>query len=451
MIDGDGYLTYTNKDPAILSYSFDNGTLNTFVIALLSTIVALQGAAAIFDLTLGFKKRGTLRIHDLHVFLLSTGLSALAVVDPMFRIDWITRKRFRGDIPKDTNIDREKRKIQPIVYIRLFLLLFIGPVLNIIIISLSLEAYQSYTFRDAGFGGLAIGANLNSQVQVDPESAFCFLAKVRYGKTDSALTTFHKCRSYLSSFDRGDVLKYQGAAIDAHVRSFGAIWLSVWNETDGLTIDTRGEIQSQGSIFYVKPEVSEKDLLDVVGIGLSELQKYCDANFERANSTQIPNELRVVYVGTCERLLLKQMIAVLDAMARVITFKNSSKFEIVSYQDLLNLENEDSTVPYFSADDNLFIRRTRGVISLIPLLITAVIIVILRILLRLFVAYNDFPVATEIVVRHGFGLLACDSMLQDDTVIEYRKKFQLLDKGHFGISSKDGLPEVNRLERGVVG
>lgn len=369
----------------------------------------------------------------------------------MFRIDWITRKRFRGDIPKDTKIDREKRKIQPIVYIRLFLLLFIGPVLNIIIISLSLEAYQSYTFRDAGFGGLAIGANLNSQVQVDPESAFCFLAKVRYGKTDSALTTFHKCRSYLSSFDRGDVLKYQGAAIDAHVRSFGAIWLSVWNETDGLTIDTRGEIQSQGSIFYVKPEVSEKDLLDVVGIGLSELQKYCDANFERANSTQIPNELRVVYVGTCERLLFKQMIAVLDAMARVITFKNSSKFEIVSYQDLLNLENEDSTVPYFSADDNLFIRRTRGVISLIPLLITAVVIVILRILLRLFVAYNDFPVATEIVVRHGFGLLACDSMLQDDAVIEYRKKFQLLDKGHFGISSKDGLPEVNRLERGVVG
>lgn len=365
MIDGDGYLTYTNKDPAILSYSFDNGTLNTFVIALLGTIVALQGAAAIFDLTLGFKKRGTLRIHDLHVFLLSTGLSALAVVDAMFRIDWITRKRFRGDIPKDTNIDREKRKIQPIVYIRLFLLLFIGPVLNIIIISLSLEAYQSYTFRDAGFGGLAFGANLNSQVQVDPESAFCFLAKVRYGKTDSALTTFHRCRSYLSSFDRGDVLKYQGAAIDAYVRFFGAIWLSVWNETDGLTIDTRGEIQSQGSIFYVKPEVSEKDLLDVVGIGLSELQKYCDANFERANSTQLPNELRVVYVGTCERLLPKQMKAVLDAMARVITFKNSSKFEIVSNQDLLNLENDDSTVPYFSADDNLFIRRTRGVISLI--------------------------------------------------------------------------------------
>lgn len=89
--------------------------------------------------------------------------------------------------------------------------------------------------------------------------------------------------------------------------------------------------------------------------------------------------------------------------------------------------------------------------SLFPLLIAIAVIVALRVFIRYCVAYNDFLIALEIFLRDRFDLPACDSMLQNDTVVEYRKKFRLDEKGHFGVASREGFPEVEDYEGGVVG
>lgn len=51
------------------------------------------------------------------------------------------------------------------VHFRLLLLLFIGPILNIIVISLFLGVDQIFTFGDAGFGGLTFGIDLKSELR----------------------------------------------------------------------------------------------------------------------------------------------------------------------------------------------------------------------------------------------------------------------------------------------
>lgn len=61
-MDENGTLTYTYKDSIFLSWGFENSTLNTVLIALLSTIISLQAAVIFFDLTLVFKTKGTRKV-----------------------------------------------------------------------------------------------------------------------------------------------------------------------------------------------------------------------------------------------------------------------------------------------------------------------------------------------------------------------------------------------------
>lgn len=448
MIDQDGNLTYTNRDSILFSWSIGNATLNTVVIALLSTIIALQGTATVFDLVLGFKKRGTFKLHDLHIYLLSTEFSITAVLDAMFRSDWITRKRLRGDIPRGTSIYREPKKIRPIVYARLLLLLFVGPLLNIVVISLSLEGSQTYTFGDAGFGGLALGVDIKSQVQLELESFECSSAGVNFGRTDSAITTFHACLNLDLDAVRIDNSDDEALLIVSVLNS-GSFVMSIWNETNRVSLDYRGEVRHPGAVLWIKPEVSEKDLHDLANIGLVGLQKLCGDTFRSEGLFELEEQTFVRYRGTCNSLPYDNKVDALFAMSKFLTFKNAKEFLVVNFLDIPSSE-ENIPVPYVSANGVPFFRRTRGKVSLLLLVIIMVIVITLRIFIRLWVAYNDFPVATEIIVRDRFDLPACDSMLHDDTVVEYRKKFQLVDMGHFGISSKDGFPEVPHYSGGAV-
>lgn len=58
-------------------------------------------------------------------------------------------------------------------------------------------------------------------------------------------------------------------------------------------------------------------------------------------------------------------------------------------------------------------------------------------------AYNDFPVAIKVLIRDRFGLFSCDSILQNNTRVVYRKKLQLVESAHYDISS--ALPDVERI------
>lgn len=438
MIDENGTLTYTYKDSIFLSWVFENSTLNTVVIALLSTIISLQAAAIFFDLTLGFKTRGTFKVHDLHIFFLSCESFAGAILDATFRNDWITRKRLRGDVPKHATITRDPRKIRRRVCARLSLLLLIGPLLNIIIISMSIETNRVYTFREAGLGGLAFSIDQKFQVQLEFESPVCNSSKVSYGKTDSALTTFHRCTMGFSDYDAEDIIESQGARLIVGYYQSGYIYARVWNETVRRTMHLWGEIRRPGEILWVKPEVSEKDLDDFADIGLSKLEKKYGLRFERGELQVKVKRTYLGYSGTCS-ITYESMEDVLRPMLDATTFKDAAELRVVNFLDIPFGEEEPAKV--VSADDIPFARRTRGLLTLLISIIIAVIIVLLRMLIRC-VAYNDFPIAAEIIVKDRLGLHACDSMLQDDIVVEYRKEFRDGEKGSFKISVKGESPKA---------
>lgn len=445
-----GTITYSNKDPWLLSWSIDNESLNSVFIALLSTTAALQGAAIVFDLVLGFKRRGTLKLHDLHMYLLSTGLSALAVVDATFRNDWISKKRLRGDVPKNTGIGRDSRKIRWTVYFRLFLLLFIGPVLSVVVISLSLEANWTYTFSEAGFGGLSFGIDPDSQAHTGTDSENCFSNNVSYGKTDSALVSFHTCR-FLDLDNRpqenvnlGEVL------LVVSVTDRGFFNMIIANETSIVSLRKQGEMRRLGQTSRVKPEVNDTYLLSLAEFGSSKLEKACGSSFASDGMGNSSTQLYARYRGACNNISYITKVDVVFAMSHLLTFKNAKEFMVVNFLDIPFADDSIPT-PYVSANDMPFILRTRGHLSLILLVIITMIIVVLRVFIRLCLAYNDFLIATEIIIKDRFSAPACDSMLQNDTVVEFRKKFQLVGRAHFGISSGDGFPEVEYYEGGRVG
>lgn len=449
-MNNNGMLTYSNIDPLLVSWSMENRVLNTLVTALLGTIIALQGKALLFDLILGFKRKGVMKIHDMHIFLLSGESSPLAVLDAIFRSDWITRKRLRGDVPRGTKIDRDPRRIRLVVYVRLLLLLMIGPALQITAISLSLEADRTYSFKEAGFSGLKFGIDFESQVSLEVESLSCSAVKVDYGKTDSALASFHRCSDLTLDKDFEDNINPGEALLVVAIFSTGSFILRVSNETHGVSKEYWGEIRHSGKILRVKPEASFEELHAVAAIGLARLQSICSSTIS-SNQTRDeyePRFLFVKYTLPCASLPTEDQHDVVQNMSVTLTYKSAEELEVVDFLEIPF--DSEQAVPYRSADDIPFITRTRGNMSPAVLFIAAAAAVVLRILIRLFVAYNDFPVAAEVIIKNCFHLRACDSLLQDDTVVPYRRKFQLVDEGHFGITSRDGLPEVECFEGGVV-
>lgn len=128
------------------------------------------------------------------------------------------------------------------VHFRLLLLLFIGPILNIIVISLFLEVDQIFTFGDAGFGGLTLGIDLKSELRWGRESPECFSTTISYEKMDSALTTFHICRWLDLNYDPIESLDFGEAMLSVAFSEHGYIRMGVWNRTVDLFLEQRGEL-----------------------------------------------------------------------------------------------------------------------------------------------------------------------------------------------------------------
>lgn len=191
-----GTPTYLNRGGGpLLSWRPSSPIMSTLLIALLTTTIAYQGKAIFFDLILGLKRRGSLLIRDLHIFVLSSESSALAVLDALLRNDWLTRRRLRGDVPTDTTIAREHTRIPFFTASKLLFLLLIGPVVNIVAISLTIETERDYSIRDAQLGALTLGVNEDlSSVTLRDDSQYCSQVAIDFAQGEQPLSRFYLCR-----------------------------------------------------------------------------------------------------------------------------------------------------------------------------------------------------------------------------------------------------------------
>lgn len=449
MISKDGLLTYANKGGILQATRIDNKILNTVVLAALTTIIAYQGKAIFFDLLLGLKRRGVTRIRDLHIFLLSGESSPLAVLDALFRSDWLTRKRLRGDVPKGTTISRDRRRITTGACAKLLLLIVIGPLANIIAISLTLERERNVTMEEAGLGGLTVGINENLKaVRREIESKFCERVLMDLQRDELALSQFHICRIPLFQIDVDDETPQDVAGTRVLLFQTGSIVVSVITGEDTSTFLVDGTIRSNGTNYHIKPNFTQDDARLLARVGTKVLRDICGSVGEEQEEISNIVDVYIVRKVDCPKgLTSEDSTSAMVSMLNVITVKEAPSLEVVPFLEI-PVDDLSSSIPYIDGKSLLLLRRTRGSASLLILLIIAASIIVLRVIVRIF-AYNDLPVAIEVVLRDRFELPCCDSMLQNDTQVEYRKRFQLVEMAHFGMSSET-LPEVDRLVGGSV-
>lgn len=227
--------------------------------------------------------------------------------------------------------------------------------------------------------------------------------------------------------------------------TLGVFMLRLTTNRNGVGSNIHADIRYDGTVYWIKPTLSYANAKRVADRGAQVANLLCGA---REQEIGIEPDSFVGYsklVDWPNGLSFQDQLEVHQAMAELVTYQEAPKLEVVRFLDI-TFDGKTPT-PYVNGDGLLLFRRSRGRASVPILAIVTAALVVLRIFIRFF-AYNDFPVAIEVLIRDRFGLFACDSMLQNNTRVDYRKKFQLVENAHYGISSE--LPEVEKFCRGTV-
>lgn len=132
---------------------------------------------------------------------------------------------------------------------------------------------------------------------------------------------------------------------------------------------------------------------------------------------------------------------------KALRFKRAEKFEVMDRMDAFSYE-KDAHFHFQSAGVTGFCCWTRGRMSLLSLLIVIVVTIALRVFHQYCVAYKKYPNCSGdnsngLVWSTRTRVIWLDASKGHCCwVQEKKRKFQLDKKGHFGISSREGFPEV---------
>lgn len=192
--------TITHEDLSISRLEivdFNSTVFKSVFIAVITTLLSYQLSAAFFDIFLGRRRYLPATAPDIHIQLLSYEPYLLSVLSALLRIDSLDRARLRCNIPGDFELPRVKESIPKRIFCKCLLLLLAAPLFNFISVSFTVERDRTYSFDDAGFGGIALGYNHDSSLVSFRESAVkrCRILSWNSEEPISPVASFWICRT----------------------------------------------------------------------------------------------------------------------------------------------------------------------------------------------------------------------------------------------------------------
>lgn len=419
-------ITYDNFETPLQVWQFQNPFLHALAVGTLATVLAYQGTAIFLDIFLGNKKRDEVTHADLFI-LLRTEDSSLSFKTTLFFL----KTMFGNSDGNPRNPDKSRKVLgagyRPIL--KLLSLLILIPTVNLICIIITLERDIVLSFRDARFGGMAVGsrADIGSfTVRSDAQTSVqCFFYSINSGSRDLPLAEIFFCSEW------GEPLGIQADNFTVKTvvsrSSEGDVTLGVvsLDEEKSLFIRTSLNIWTSGKSYRVKSILTSKEASRIAQDGANRILQLCPNSSIKGSQPQLlPPEsdlheetFTVSQPFLCNDTAIGQLdiiIAILE-MERYLGPVDSETFEVAETRDSFN----PTFQAQFKSGDNLpLLRRRSPYVSFFSMLLATGCVCVIRVIVG-FATNNDIHLGLELIVKRYADIYCCDSMLQNQSVINY--------------------------------
>lgn len=432
-----GTIIYTASDSP---WEPSEGILSAAAIGLFTTLLSYQSFSVLHTLFLGGRRRHTASPAAMHIHLLLRKCSPLAVLSALTRSDTFTRLYHFKALSPNSSIARDHGRIQPFVVIKLIVLLIAAPLLNMAALVMTLENEKVLTFREAGFGGIALSPVPNSSaIRTHRLTQFCEAPEIDWKGGDFPVMQLSLCdgpwvsKKYVVPMGRVSIVQVGEIQFVIEVQIGYTKVMSgrfAVVHTKGVKLDLQA----------IAPKASVDRIVD---IGLEKVVRECAVT-------------RVIFLNFSEpvqgKVLGSKSIAcydIGDSRRKAVHILRQLKqhFTIVEAEQL-NLAQGSGQL--FDGSDIECLRRRRKNVAFVPLVWLAVGTLLFRLLLAV-VWRGNIEEGIERVIKEQLGYSCCSSLLYEDgEVISFGKKYQGGNIAQYGLERSD-LPAVERFNGGVVG
>lgn len=273
-----------------------------------------------------------------------------------------------------------------------------------------MEQLRRVTFRDAKFGGLAVGL-VEDSVRA-PLSPACALLDTGYSTFEEAAAELFSCQysttsgiatrmpddtnaefSLMKGVDDG---RYPRGALMGVFRNGSwtrryFVYADLFVEGQGFRLSNRLGVE-QGL------ELADR-MLNGMGIGCS------GRNLSNVEGGEAEWTVTGYVTGCSSGEIVPNTLK-----------KFGEAFFVINDEELqvLDLRNEQ----YVSGDELLLLLRQQPILNVVPLSIAAVLILVVRAVVR-WGTNNDVHRGLELIMKHNLGMKSCDSMLQSRRVVRF--------------------------------
>lgn len=456
MLDGN-QLTYASAERPWYAWELESRYLNSFLVAVLVTIISYQATALVFDVLLGFKKRGEARVNAFHSLLLAWKSSPLAVSSSVFRKDWITRSYYKGHIPKGTSIAREEKRVTATTTGRLLVLLAVAPIANVLSVIMTLERTKEVTFAEAGFEGAVFGVNKDlSTVAVANETFRCRSYPIKARRSDTMLFRYQTCVLDFAGVTASSLHLSEEFAETSCIRILapraGNLQMDVAVNTRVGRRTLNIEIVVGRRSLALNNTVTDESIKPLIERAMQFLVPAC--GYRDSNAVQELSYQDIGYpifdlpVPGAYRLISCQVIANATLVLEKLMNTIEESFTLIPSEGLSFSTFADPPQPVSIASLTALKRRESNV-SLPFLAITAGVLLLVRLALAA-VLSNDLVDGIELVLKQRYGMSRCEPMLHAGEEVKFRKTYQSGGVAHYGLARSD-MDEVDMLKGGIVG
>lgn len=493
-----GSITYGATESVFGMWRPKSEILHALLVSALTTLLSFQVTDIMFDIFFGLKPHGRSKASNMQILRLARRNSPLAIFRNVFPYaeNWNAlvspqnqrhhEKQYVTDMHSDTS-SSDNHPPTRLHSSRLFKLIFIvmvAPLANVMAISLTLERDSFLTFKEAEFGGLAMGLRPEPEPgtgqTTENEVHNCRLVPVKTSEGEDALIKFFECfgRPVARSLDfdnQAAVFVSKVTANTVAIEIYGGIVGVAMSKSMMMSASTPDKKNT--TVYFLKSNFSRNDAKELVNYGMELLAPYCKESISRASGFQgFPDgidesgryraEFQFYKDILCPGLSVKKKDEIPDDSWREVAMKmtsrigtkNSEKLEVaqagkirdetIKFDDgEFTAEDAEALDKLYQVTDNLvFLKRRRSYASDLALCVLVASVLVVRIVTWL-VTRNDVKKGIELVVRSGLGLSCCDSLLCcTDVIVNYGKDVPRERGGWVQVRSRHDKYSEDKLE-----
>lgn len=399
--------------------------INAFFIAALTTIFSYQLTASISDIALGWKDRCKATATNFQVKLLANEFSVLAILTALLRYDFLDRLRFRRIISKETQIDRIRSPIQWKTTVKLFLLLLIPQIVNLLAVVLTIERDEFFSFADAKFNGISLGINDDgSTIRSSGGWRTCMKLDFQTRVPDAHnVADFFTCFIVSCDYEGGD--DFQRRELDLSLWSTPQGEISIYvngDITDGTSfyeyygMSAHGVVMSNGRTFRVKQSLNTDEAVFLFKMAQDIIAENCTSPIPEPDVKSENGVIKVSQTIPCGFLSFKRVIDGTDVVYRRLTFIETGEFLVANEEEFFAQASANAS--FASGEDIPLMVVRSSLLNSGALVVSVAVAVILRVLLK-FALRNDIDYGIESSLKAALGLPSYSSLIYSDLKVKY--------------------------------